>query len=134
MANNDLAVNSSSTIKVREGSAQIAAQKSSGKQLSIKENSVKVDSAQDIVKGVHPTKEGSIRRIESLTNELDAALSSLNNATSLNFSVDSSSNRFVVKVTEPDSGAVIFEVPNEAILRVAQNIESLKGVLFDKEM
>ena len=84
--------------------------------------------------GVSPTREGSLARIQTLQSDLSEALQSLNQSTALNFSVDSISNRFVVRVTEPESGAVIFEVPSEAILRVARNIESLRGVLFDKEM
>ena len=116
------------------GGSQMAVKRSSGGDIPIKRSELNVKSAQDIVAGVNPTMEGSLSRIQTLQSDLSEALRSLNQSTSLNFSVDSSSNRFVVRVTEPESGAVVFEVPSEAILRVARNIESLRGVLFDKEM
>ena len=135
MASNEIGGNPAVAQRATEqGNVQIAAQKSSGKALSIKQTELKVQSAADIVAGVNPTKSGSLTRIESLQNDLSEALQSLNHSTALNFSVDSSSNRFVVRVTEPESGAVVFEVPSEEILRVARNIESLRGVLFDREM
>jgi flagellar protein FlaG len=45
--------------------------------------------------------------------------------------VDDTSKRFVVQVTDSDTGEVIRKVPGDAILRIARQIESLKGVLFD---
>ncbi len=135
MASGDIGLNPSAARDiVQSGGSQIAVKRSSGTDISIKRNELSVKSAQDIVAGVNPTKEGSLSRIESLQSDLSEALQSLNRSTALNFSVDSTSNRFVVRVTEPDTGAVVFEVPSEAILRVARNIESLRGVLFDKEM
>jgi len=50
----------------------------------------------------------------------------------LQFSVDSASHRFVVNVTNKDTGELVRSMPGEAILRIAQNLESLKGVLFDE--
>ncbi len=135
MASGEIGSNPAVTkIAAQSGGSQIAVKKSSGADISIKRNELNVKSAQDIVAGVSPTREGSLARIQTLQSDLSEALQSLNQSTALNFSVDSSSNRFVVRVTEPESGAVVFEVPSEAILRVARNIESLRGVLFDKEM
>ena len=53
---------------------------------------------------------------------------------SLNFSVDEVSNRVMVTVTDKVSGEVVRQVPSEAILKVAHNIEALKGVLFDRNI
>ena len=52
--------------------------------------------------------------------------------TSLAFSVDSASNRVVVQVTNEETGEVVRTLPGEAVLQVARNLESLKGVLFDE--
>jgi flagellar protein FlaG len=135
MASGDIGSNPAITkIAAQSGGSQIAVKRSSGGDIPIKRSELNVKSAQDIIAEVSPTMEGSLSRIQTLQSDLSEALKSLNQSTSLDFSVDSSSNRFVVRVTEPDSGAVIFEVPSEAILRVARNIESLRGVLFDKEM
>jgi len=37
-----------------------------------------------------------------------------------------------VHVTNKDTGELVRSMPGEAILRVAANLESLKGVLFDE--
>jgi len=37
----------------------------------------------------------------------------------------------VIHVTDTNTGEVIRKVPGDAILRVAKQIESLKGILFD---
>ena len=135
MASGDIGLNPSAARgAVQSGSTQTAVKTNSGSNISLRRSEINLKSAQDIVAGVNPTKEGSLSRIESLQSDLSEALQSLNRSTALNFSVDSTSNRFVVRVTEPDTGAVVFEVPSEAILRVARNIESLRGVLFDREM
>ncbi|MBM89632.1 MAG: hypothetical protein CMQ41_14775 [Gammaproteobacteria bacterium] len=52
----------------------------------------------------------------------------------LNFAVDEISNRFMVTVTNQDTGEVVRQVPAEAVLAVAHNIEKLKGLIFDKTL
>ena len=49
----------------------------------------------------------------------------------LQFSVDEVTNRFLVTVLDQDSGKVIKQIPSDAILKVAHNLEALKGILFD---
>ena len=49
----------------------------------------------------------------------------------LQFSVDELTNRFLVTVLDQDSGKVIKQIPSDAILKVAHNLEALKGILFD---
>jgi len=49
----------------------------------------------------------------------------------LQFSVDEVTNRFLVTVLDKDSGQVIKQIPSDAILKVAHNLEALKGILFD---
>ena len=68
--------------------------------------------------------------------ELNEAIDTLNSAvrrvpTSLHFSVDEASKRFVVQVTDTQTGEIIRNVPGDAILRMAKQLESLKGILFD---
>ena len=133
MTDNELGSIASSKAAIAVTSPQINAQKNSGQQLNIKQAELNVQSAQEIIEAVSITPQDGVARMESLRSELDKALQSLNMATNLNFSVDAASNRFVVRVTEPSSGNVIFEVPSQAILRVAQNIESLQGIIFDKK-
>ena len=37
----------------------------------------------------------------------------------------------MVTVLDQDSGKVIKQIPSDAILKVAHNLEALKGILFD---
>ena len=50
----------------------------------------------------------------------------------LNFRLDQVSNRWMVTVRDEVSGKVVREVPGDAVLKVAHNIENLKGILFDQ--
>ena len=77
--------------------------------------------------------------IQAVQAKLDEIVSHLNvkmevRNKSLNFSVDEVSNRVMVTVTDKVSGEVVRQVPSEAILKVAHNIEALKGVLFDRNI
>jgi len=49
----------------------------------------------------------------------------------LQFSVDELTNRFLVTVLDKDSGKIVKQIPSDAILKVAHNLEALKGILFD---
>ena len=52
----------------------------------------------------------------------------------LNFSVDDQSNQVVVRVRDAKSGEVIRQMPNEAALRMAQNLSDLKGLISDEKI
>ena len=79
-------------------------------------------------------------RIELAINavEVRRAVTEINTAlekasTSLSFSVDEASKRFIVSVTDSASGEVIRKLPGEAVLRIAKQIDSLKGIIFDQK-
>jgi len=57
----------------------------------------------------------------------------------LNFSVNGDTGRLIVKVVDPESGEIIKELPSEAVLKMAINIEKFQdnisassGLLFDE--
>ena len=68
-------------------------------------------------------------RIQDALNRLRAHARTPKN---LNFRLDQVSNRWMVTVRDESTGRVVREVPGDAVLKVAHNIESLKGVLFDQ--
>ena len=103
MADNELSSASFANSASRADSPQIKAQKDTGKELKIKPPEINIQSAQQIIDGVSITPEEGVARMEIVQKDLDQALQSLNHATNLNFSVDEASNRFVVRVTEPDT-------------------------------
>ena len=93
-------------------------------------------SAEDVGRAAAARKGESIQQINETIKQLDDAIEELNATvkqvpTSLHFSIDDTSNRFVVQVTDTNTGEIIRKVPGDAILRIARQIESLKGVLFD---
>ena len=93
-------------------------------------------SAEDVGRAAAARKGESMQQINEAIEHLDDAIEALNAAvrkvpTSLHFSIDDASNRFVVQVTDTNTGEIIRKVPGDAILRIAKQIESLKGVLFD---
>ncbi|MFK9007600.1 flagellar protein FlaG [Pseudomonas pergaminensis] len=49
----------------------------------------------------------------------------------LDFSIDDSTHRVVVKVIAIDTGEVIRQIPSETALKLAQNLASASHVLFD---
>lgn len=51
----------------------------------------------------------------------------------LNFDLDDSTGRVVVKVTDSVSGDVIRQIPSEDALRLAENLEEIRSLLFKAE-
>jgi len=51
----------------------------------------------------------------------------------LNFSLDDSTGRVVVKVTDGLSGDVIRQIPSEEALRLAESLEQARSLLFKAE-
>lgn len=85
------------------------------------------------------TRNETASEMQKLQERLQEAISTLNermqsSQQSLSISVDKASKRFVVTVTDRNSGEVIRHIPGESALRVAHNIDALKGVLFEKDL
>jgi flagellar protein FlaG len=88
---------------------------------------------------VSAANQTATQKAQSSEKNIDAAVSEINQvfqsaSTSLAFYVDKSSQRFVVEVKDTNTGESIVKFPGEAVLKIAESIESLKGVLFDKTM
>ena len=82
-------------------------------------------------------RSASSQQMSRVKARLEEAIKTLNassdrNPNKLQFSVDSVSNRIMVVVTDEVTGETVRQVPAEALLRIAHNIEAMKGVLFDK--
>lgn len=61
--------------------------------------------------------------------EINKALEEI--PTTLSFQRDETSNRFVVNVADISTGEIIRQIPGDAVLRIAKQLESLKGIIFD---
>lgn len=49
----------------------------------------------------------------------------------LDFSIDDTTGKVVVKVIATDSGEVIRQIPSETALKLAQNLSDASSLLFD---
>ena len=56
----------------------------------------------------------------------------VNISTNLQFSLDESTGKTVIKVVDKESGEVIRQIPPEDALRLSSRMEELKGLLYDK--
>ena len=68
-------------------------------------------------------------RLDDIAETLNQEMQ--NRSKDLQFSVDEITNRFLVTVLDQKSGEVVKQIPSDAILKVAHNLEALKGILFD---
>ena len=69
-------------------------------------------------------------RVEEAINRLNEQMAA--NGRDLRFSIDQRLDRTVVTVRSSDSGEIVRQIPDESLLRVAQSIEDLKGILYNE--
>jgi flagellar protein FlaG len=82
------------------------------------------------------TKAATMNQLNQNHQDFKKAVIEINKAlekipTSLAFQVDEASNRFIVNVADISTGELIRQIPGEAVLRIARQLESLKGIIFD---
>ena len=75
--------------------------------------------------------------VEHMKQNLEVAIDRLNQqmrdgGRNVNFSVDKELGVFVVRVTKQDTGEVIRQIPNEAVLKVGHSVEALRGMLHNQ--
>jgi flagellar protein FlaG len=93
--------------------------------------------AQELGQQAASTKGESVSQLNEMSERLRDAIETLNAAvknspTALSFSRDESSKRFVVQVTDTNTGEVVRNLPGDAVLRMSRQLDSLKGVIFDE--
>jgi len=74
-----------------------------------------------------------------MQRQLDEALAQLNeqmkqSGRDLNFSRDPAADRTVITVRSSQTGEVIRQIPDATLLRVAHNIEKVKGMLLNERV
>ena len=74
---------------------------------------------------------------KEVQDRIDDVLAYLNNemrmrSRQLKFGVDRQSNTTVIQVVRTDTGAVIRQIPSQQLLDLANNLEQLKGLMFDE--
>ena len=81
----------------------------------------------------------SLQSITRVADDIEEAIDTLNDAlakapTKAMISHDEELNRYIVRIADERSGEVIREIPSEAVLKFARNLQEIKGLLFDKAL
>ena len=66
--------------------------------------------------------------VKEINNELEKLQSELG------FSVDKLANDVVITVKRKESGEIVRQIPSETVLKLAHNLEKLKGILLDEKL
>ena len=69
------------------------------------------------------------RAVQEAVAEMNRQMQSQNR--NLAFQIDDVADRTVITVRHKESGEVVRQIPDEAVLRVAHNIEAMKGLMHD---
>jgi flagellar protein FlaG len=82
------------------------------------------------------TKAATLNELNQNHADFKKAVIEINKAlekipTTLAFQVDETSKRFIVNVADISTGELIRKIPGDAVLRIARQLESLKGIIFD---
>lgn len=91
-----------------------------------------------IVEEGEPKSSAAVADVKDSREPVEQAVTSIqtfvqNIRRDLNFSLDDSSGRVVVKVTDSSSGEVIRQLPSEEALRLAESLEEVRSLLFQAE-
>lgn len=73
---------------------------------------------------------------DGLAGDLDAAVASMSSFVqsvqrNLAFSIDESSGDVVIKVVEHESGKLVRQIPSEEALRLSEQLEELRSLMFE---
>ena len=122
----DLAPNPSKSLK--QGQSQ-AAEKADANMPAPSIASVAADAKLDKVQ--------SLKNLETVAESINEAIEVLNETlsrrnTNAVIRRDEELNRYLVTIKDEQSGEVVREIPDEALLKFARNLETLKGILFDE--
>ncbi|MDB2557977.1 flagellar protein FlaG [Luminiphilus sp.] len=84
-------------------------------------------------------KKLALDSLEKIADGIDEAILVLNQAlerspTKAMVRRDEQLNRFIIKIADEASGEVVREIPSEAVLKFARNLEEMKGLLFDESL
>ena len=79
----------------------------------------------------------SLATLQSVNESIDDAVEVLNQAltlrnTAASISRDGELNRYLITIRDKESGEVVREIPDEALIKFARNLQELRGILFDE--
>ena len=93
----------------------------------------------EVASAVNQERVESLKTLRSVNNSIEEAVEVFNEAlsrksTSASIRRDEELNRYLVTIRDKESGEVVREIPDEALLKFARNLQELKGILFDETL
>ena len=86
-----------------------------------------VDRPSPIADGVAQIERRSTETIQAAAHTIDSFVRDMGR--SLDFRVDSSSGKQIVRVSNPETGEVVRQIPNEEAVQIARSLNYLQSVL-----
>lgn len=91
------------------------------------------------IQGAPASKAEPLVDPQEMRANLEAAIAKLNqqverNGRGLNFAIDEKLNRTIITVRSTATGEVVRTIPDDVVIKVAHNIESIKGLLMDQKL
>ena len=96
-----------------------------------------------VLKATQTTKERPVEREKFDPEKFQQALKDIlermneqmkDSKRDLGFTMNDKINTFVVTVRNTETGEIIRQIPTEAVVKFADNLEDLKGILFNQTM
>ena len=94
-------------------------------------------SAAAVAANVERDKAKSLSALSSVAESIEEAVALLNDTlgrhqTSALIRRDEELNRYIVTIRDKESGEIVREIPDEALIKFARNLKEMKGILFDE--
>lgn len=124
------------SVPTRAGTNDNQGKQSASAAMPVTEPKVEI---KDVANRVEEERQHSIDSLNTINSELREAIAMLNTAlektpTKAIITRDEQLNRFIVKIADAASGEVVREIPSEALLKFARNLQELKGLIFDASL
>ena len=123
-SNNLENVNQNQTNRTIQNNAPLSSRAVSAMDMNINESKNASDTINSKLEDVQNT----------INNKQSNSSSALINASQLNYRKDSRSEKPVIQIENKESGKVIFQIPPEVSLRIAEVLDQVKGQVVDKNI
>ena len=123
-SNNLENVNQNQTNRTIQSNAPVSSRAVSAMDMNINESKNASDTINSKLEDVQNT----------INNRLSNSSSALINASQLNYRKDSRSEKPVIQIENKESGKVIYQIPPEVSLRIAEVLDQVKGQVVDKNI
>ena len=123
-SNNLENVNQNQTNRTIQNNAPVSSRAVSAMDMNINESKNASDTINSKLEDVQNT----------INNKQSNSSSALINASQLNYRKDSRSEKPVIQIENKESGKVIYQIPPEVSLRIAEVLDQVKGQVVDKNI